>query len=73
MYGNTSKMPRSASFDVLGTCFHFGPLIQLIDAVLRRQPNHTIDATTLFHSWFYAAQRDFTYEPNVMSAAVRSG
>lgn len=54
-------MPRSASFDVLGTCFHFGPLIQLIDAVLRRQPNHTIDATTLFHSWFYAAQRDFTY------------
>ena len=56
-------MPKSASFDVLGTCFHFQPLIDLIHTILTRNPslNHTIDATTLFHSWFYAAQRDFTY------------
>lgn len=57
-----SSPPKSASFDVLGTCFHFTPLITLIDKILRRsQPNTTIDASSLFHSWFYAAQRDFTY------------
>ncbi|KAK5102318.1 hypothetical protein LTR70_000103 [Exophiala xenobiotica] len=55
-------MPKSASFDVLGTCFHFTPLITLIDRILHRtDPSTPIDATTLFHSWFYAAQRDFTY------------
>lgn len=55
-------MPKSASFDVLGTCFHFTPLITLIHRILHRsQPNTTIDAPTLFASWFYAAQRDFTY------------
>lgn len=56
-------MPFSASFDVLGTCFHFQPLINLIDQIIRRNPDikTTIDATTLFHSWFYAGQRDFTY------------
>lgn len=56
-------MAKSAAFDVLGTCFHFGPVIDRIDAILHRDPtiNTTIDATSLFHSWFYAAQRDFTY------------
>ena len=56
-------MPNSASFDVLGTCFHFQPLIELIQQILTRNTNiqTTIDATTFFHSWFYAAQRDFTY------------
>lgn len=55
-------MPKTASFDVLGTCFHFQPLINLIQKIIHRsQPNTTIDACTLFHSWFYAAQRDFTY------------
>ncbi|KAK5087116.1 hypothetical protein LTR05_004287 [Lithohypha guttulata] len=56
-------MPKSASFDVLGTCFHFQPLIDIIHEIISRNtsPKTTIDATTLFHSWFYAAQRDFTY------------
>lgn len=55
-------MPKSASFDVLGTCFHFAPVIHLIDTILHHSnPTTPIDATTLFHSWFYAAQRDFTY------------
>lgn len=56
-------MPKSASFDVLGTCFHFGPIISLIEKILKRDQSiqTSIDATTLFHSWFYAAQRDFTY------------
>ena len=56
-------MPKSASFDVLGTCFHFQPLIDLIDSILHRHPNTktAIDAITLFHLWFFAAQRDFTY------------
>lgn len=56
-------MPKSACFDVLGTCFHFQPLIDVIKNILTRDSNiqTTIDAPTLFHSWFYAAQRDFTY------------
>ncbi|KAJ9653664.1 hypothetical protein H2198_007175 [Neophaeococcomyces mojaviensis] len=56
-------MPKSASFDVLGTCFHFEPVIDVINSIIKRNPdiNTPIDATTLFHSWFYAAQRDFTY------------
>lgn len=62
-------MPKSACFDVLGTCFHFGPLISRIETILTRNSNvkTTIDATTLFHSWFYAAQRDFTYTSMVGS------
>lgn len=59
-------MTKSASFDVLGTCFHFQPLIDLIDKIIHRQ-NTNIDAATLFHSWFYAAQRDFTYTSMVGS------
>lgn len=57
-------MPKSVCFDVLGTCFHFQPLIDLISKIINRNGNNdkmNIDACTLFHSWFYAAQRDFTY------------
>ncbi|KAK4935180.1 hypothetical protein LTR10_023711 [Elasticomyces elasticus] len=57
-------MPKSVCFDVLGTCFHFQPLIDLISKIINRNGNNdkmNIDASTLFHSWFYAAQRDSTY------------
>lgn len=56
-------MPKSASFDVLGTCFHFAPLIDLINSIIHRYPeiDTKLDANAVFHSWFYAAQRDFTY------------
>ncbi|KAK4937724.1 hypothetical protein LTR66_015163 [Elasticomyces elasticus] len=56
-------MPKSASFDVLGTCFHFEPLIDLINSILHRNPDIStnIDACTFVHSWFYTGQREFTY------------
>ncbi|KAF1913086.1 HAD-like domain-containing protein [Ampelomyces quisqualis] len=46
----------STSFDVIGTCFHFDRPIAVIQS--RLSPP---DAKSLFFSWFYAAQRDFTY------------
>jgi 2-haloacid dehalogenase len=46
----------SASFDVIGTCFHFDRPIAVIESRL-----FPPDAKSLFFSWFYAAQRDFTY------------
>jgi 2-haloacid dehalogenase len=55
-------MPKSASFDVLGTCFSFDAAITTIQA--RLGPSlaaASVDAKSLFFSWFYAAQRDFTY------------
>ncbi|OAL02971.1 HAD-like protein [Phaeosphaeriaceae sp. SRC1lsM3a] len=53
-------MPPSASFDVIGTCFSFSAPISTISRIL--SPTHPhIDSTSLFFSWFYAAQRDFTY------------
>lgn len=49
-------------FDVLGTCFGFEAAIQAIDTRLGPQLKSVgIDSKTLFFSWFYAAQRDFTY------------
>jgi 2-haloacid dehalogenase len=55
-------MPKSASFDVLGTCFEFEPAIEVIRARLSKQlSSRSLDATTLCFSWFFAAQRDFTY------------
>jgi len=57
-------MPKSASFDVLGTCFHFQPLIDVISKIINRDGHNDqkkIDAGSLFCSWFYAGQRDFTY------------
>lgn len=53
-------MGKSASFDVLGTCFHFQPIIDLIGTRFKQHLG-TIDPCTLFHLWFYSAQRDFTY------------
>jgi 2-haloacid dehalogenase len=55
-------MTQSASFDVIGTCFDFAEPIEAIHS--RLGPKLTTakaDPKTLFFSWFYAAQRDFTY------------
>lgn len=55
-------MPKSACFDVLGTCFSFEAAIKAIDTRLgSRLKEINVDPKTLFFSWFYAAQRDFTY------------
>ena len=55
-------MTKSASFDVLGTCFDFGAAIEAIDSRLGTKLKAiNVDPKTLFFSWFYAAQRDFTY------------
>jgi len=55
-------MTKSVSFDVLGTCFDFH---RAIDAIERRLGSKlksiNVDSKSLFFSWFYAAQRDFTY------------
>jgi 2-haloacid dehalogenase len=55
-------MPKSASFDVIGTCFAFDGVISAITAHLGPKLSAiNVDPKTLFFSWFYAAQRDFTY------------
>lgn len=55
-------MSKSACFDVLGTCFGFEAAIEAIDNRLGpRLKSIGVDPKTLFFSWFYAAQRDFTY------------
>ncbi|EUC40426.1 hypothetical protein COCMIDRAFT_108829 [Bipolaris oryzae ATCC 44560] len=55
-------MTRSASFDVIGTCFGFSAPIQAIHSRLGpKLKTADVDPKTLFFSWFYAAQRDFTY------------
>ncbi|RMZ70048.1 2-haloalkanoic acid dehalogenase [Pyrenophora seminiperda CCB06] len=55
-------MTKSASFDVIGTCFEFSAPIQAIETHLgSKLKNIAVDPKTLFFSWFYAAQRDFTY------------
>ncbi|XP_014554419.1 hypothetical protein COCVIDRAFT_105130 [Bipolaris victoriae FI3] len=55
-------MMRSASFDVIGTCFGFSAPIQAIHSRLGpKLKTADVDPKTLFFSWFYAAQRDFTY------------
>lgn len=55
-------MPKSACFDVLGTSFSFEKAIDVIDARLGSKLAQ-VGATPkgLLFSWFYAAQRDFTY------------
>ena len=55
-------MVKSACFDVIGTCFAFEGVIAAI--AIRIGPKLSginVDPKTLFFSWFYAAQRDFTY------------
>ncbi|KAK5164938.1 uncharacterized protein LTR77_009603 [Saxophila tyrrhenica] len=55
-------MSKSISFDVLGTCFAFDAAIAaLTDRLGPRLKAINVDPKTLFFSWFYAAQRDFTY------------
>ena len=55
-------MTKSVCFDVLGTCFDFDKAIQAIDQQLgKRLRAINVDPKTLFFSWFYSAQRDFTY------------
>jgi 2-haloacid dehalogenase len=55
-------MPPTASFDVIGTCFAFSAPITTIQTRLGpKLSTAAIDPKTLFFSWFYAAQRDFTY------------
>ncbi|BFZ58809.1 hypothetical protein PYCC9005_005874 [Savitreella phatthalungensis] len=55
-------MSKSACFDVLGTCFDFEGAIAVINERLgEKLAAHKVDARTLFFSWFYATQRDFTY------------
>ena len=55
-------MTKSVCFDVLGTCFGFEAAIEAIESRLGpRLKEINVDPKTLFFSWFYAAQRDFTY------------
>lgn len=55
-------MTKSVCFDVLGTCFAFEAAIEAIDSRLgSRLMAINVDPKTLFFSWFYAAQRDFSY------------
>lgn len=53
---------KSVCFDVLGTCFGFDAAIEKIEERLGpKLRTVSIDSKSLFFSWFYAAQRDFTY------------
>lgn len=55
-------MGKSVCFDVLGTCFSFEAAIEAIeDRLGPRLKAIGVDPKTLFFSWFYAAQRDFSY------------
>lgn len=55
-------MPKSACFDVLGTCFDFEPAIDAISERLGKKLSAiNVDPKTLFFMWFFSAQRDFTY------------
>lgn len=55
-------MPPSASFDVIGTCFHFtAPITAIHTRLGPKLQTAKCDPKTLFFAWFYAAQRDFTY------------
>lgn len=55
-------MPHSVCFDVLGTCFDFHTAINTIQERLGSKLTAVnVDPKSLFFSWFFAAQRDFTY------------
>ena len=55
-------MTKSACFDVIGTCFGFEGVITAISTRIgSKLAAINVDPKTLFFSWFYAAQRDFTY------------
>lgn len=60
--------PKSASFDVLGTCFDFQNAIQVIDSRLgSKLARVNASPKSVFFGWFFAAQRDFTYTSMVGS------
>lgn len=55
-------MSKSVCFDVLGTCFGFEKAIDTIEERLgKKLEKVNVDSKSFFFSWFYAAQRDFTY------------
>lgn len=55
-------MPKSVSFDVLGTCFDFEGAIEAIQTRLgSKLAKVNADSKSVFFGWFFAAQRDFTY------------
>lgn len=55
-------MAKPVCFDVLGTCFDFDKAIEAVHTQLgQRLKAIGVDPKTLFFSWFYSAQRDFTY------------
>ncbi|CCG83542.1 putative Haloacid dehalogenase-like hydrolase [Taphrina deformans PYCC 5710] len=59
-------MSKSACFDVIGTCFGFDGAIECIDKRIgAKLKSVNVDAKSFFFSWFYAAQRDFTYNSMV--------
>jgi len=59
---------KSACFDVLGTCFGFEEAINVISQRLGdKLAKVQVEPKGLFFSWFYAAQRDFTYTSMVGS------
>lgn len=52
----------SVCFDVIGTCFGFDAAITALShAFSPRLSAAGVDPKSLFFTWFYAAQRDFTY------------
>lgn len=58
----TSEGTKSACFDVLGTSFDFAKAIDVISQRLGEKLSAVkVEPKGLFFSWFYAAQRDFTY------------
>lgn len=53
---------KSVCFDVLGTCFGFDLAISVIEQRIGQKLKPVkVDSKSLFFSWFYAGQRDFTY------------
>ncbi|EME77456.1 uncharacterized protein MYCFIDRAFT_46360 [Pseudocercospora fijiensis CIRAD86] len=55
-------MPKSISFDILGTCFAFESAIQAIHTRLGpKLAQVNASPKSVFFGWFFAAQRDFTY------------
>lgn len=58
-------MAVTICFDVIGTMFGYGPIIEVLEETLtssRKFPNNVqFNPTVLFMAWFWAAQRDFTY------------
>jgi hypothetical protein len=49
-------MPPTVSFDVIGTCFAFeAPIAAIQDRLGPTLSKHSVDAKTLFFSWWYVS------------------